>query len=109
MYDFSKQKAMLEVTLELLKENNLSNISSLGGGTALAAYYWNHRYSTDIDIFIYGNENKTHLLKPSNWSDPIRDKSTSIIKRVDACSFEFCGWLPSLSRFTYIRTCCHSP
>ena len=29
---------MLEVTLELLKENNLSNISSLGGGTALAAY-----------------------------------------------------------------------
>ena len=38
MYDFSKQKIMLEVTLELLKENNLSNISSLGGGTALAAY-----------------------------------------------------------------------
>lgn len=51
MYDFSKQKAMLEVTLLLLKENNLLKVSSLGGGTALASYYWNHRYSTDIDVF----------------------------------------------------------
>ncbi|MDD2887651.1 MAG: nucleotidyl transferase AbiEii/AbiGii toxin family protein [Aliarcobacter sp.] len=78
MYDFSKQKAMLEVTLELLKENNLLDISSLGGGTALAGYYWNHRYSTDIDIFIYGNENKTHLLKPSNWSENIKSKMNSM-------------------------------
>lgn len=78
MYDFSKQKAMLDVTLELLKENNLLEISSLGGGTALAGYYWNHRYSTDIDIFIYGNENKTHLLKPSNWSENIKSKMGSI-------------------------------
>lgn len=78
MYDFSKQKAMLEVTLELLKENNLLEISSLGGGTALAGYYWNHRYSTDIDIFIYGNENKTHLLKPLNWSENIKSKMDSI-------------------------------
>lgn len=78
MYDFSKQKAMLEVTLELLKENNLLEISSLGGGTALAGYYWNHRYSTDIDIFIYGNENKTQLLKPSNWNENIKSKMNSI-------------------------------
>ncbi len=76
MYDFSKQKAMLEVTLELLKENSLLEISSLGGGTALAGYYWNHRYSTDIDIFIYGNENKTQLLKPSDWSENIKSKKT---------------------------------
>ncbi len=80
MYDFSKQKAMLEVTLELLKENSLLEISSLGGGTALAGYYWNHRYSTDIDIFIYGNENKTHLLKPSNWSENIKSKMIDIKK-----------------------------
>ena len=78
MYDFSKQKIMLEVTLELLKENSLLEISSLGGGTALAGYYWNHRYSTDIDIFIYGNENKTHLLKPSNWSENIKSKMNYI-------------------------------
>ena len=45
-----------------LKENNLLEVSTLGGGTALAAYYLNHRYSTDIDIFIYAKENKTHLL-----------------------------------------------
>ena len=78
MYDFSKQKIMLEVTLELLKENSLLEISSLGGGTALAGYYWNHRYSTDIDIFIYGNENKTQLLKPSDWSENIKSKMDSI-------------------------------
>jgi len=71
MYDFSKQKAMLEVTLLLLKENNLLNVSSLGGGTALASYYWNHRYSTDIDIFIY-DTNKYQLLKESNWSPKVK-------------------------------------
>lgn len=72
MYDFSTQKAMLDATLILLEENNLLEVSALGGGTALASYYWNHRYSTDIDIFIYANENKTHLLKPSNWSSKVK-------------------------------------
>lgn len=72
MYDFSKQKAMLEATLLLLKENNLENISALGGGTALASYYWNHRYSTDIDIFIYDKEDKKYLLKDTNWSDRVK-------------------------------------
>lgn len=74
MYDFFKQKEMLAVTLDLLAQNNLLEISSLGGGTALAAFYFNHRYSTDIDIFIYAKENKTHLLKPSNWNLEILDK-----------------------------------
>jgi predicted nucleotidyltransferase component of viral defense system len=72
MYDFSKQKSMLEATLLLLKENNLENISALGGGTALASYYWNHRYSTDIDIFIYDKEDKKYLLKDTNWSDRVK-------------------------------------
>ena len=58
MYDFTIQKQMLDVTLDLLKENNLLEVSTLGGGTALAAYYFNHRYSTDIDIFIYVKKNK---------------------------------------------------
>lgn len=78
MYDFSKQKAMLEVSLKLLEENDLLNISTLGGGTALAGYYWNHRYSTDIDIFIYDKENKTYLLKPSNWSDETKANMADI-------------------------------
>ena len=78
MYDFSKQKAMLETILLLLEENNLSEISTLGGGTALASYYWNHRYSTDIDIFIYDEEDKKHLLKESNWSEEVKSSMTSI-------------------------------
>jgi len=78
MYNFSKQKAMLDATLLLLKENNLIDVSTLGGGTALASYYWNHRYSTDIDIFIYDTVDKKHLLKESNWSDNTKDAMASI-------------------------------
>ena len=78
MYDFSKQKAMLNATLLLLEENDLSNVSTLGGGTALAAYYWNHRYSTDIDIFIYDKIDKKHLLKDSTWSDKVKKSMKEI-------------------------------
>lgn len=78
MYDFSKQKAMLNATILLLKEKNLLNVSSLGGGTALAAYYWNHRYSTDIDIFIYDKEDKKDLLKESSWSEDVKKSMEKI-------------------------------
>lgn len=69
---------MLNATISLLKEKNLLNVSSLGGGTALAAYYWNHRYSTDIDIFIYDNEDKKDLLKESNWSEYVKKSMEEI-------------------------------
>ena len=78
MYDFSKQKAMLEATILLLKESDLLEVSSLGGGTALAAFYWNHRYSTDIDIFIYDKEDKKYLLKDTNWSDEVKKMMENI-------------------------------
>lgn len=78
MYDFSKQKAMLDAILLLLEENNLNKVSTLGGGTALASYYWNHRYSSDIDIFIYDEEDKKHLLKESNWSKEVKTAMKSI-------------------------------
>ncbi|RYA22428.1 hypothetical protein CRU96_13070 [Malaciobacter halophilus] len=78
MYDFSKQQAMLDATLLLLEENNLSEVSTLGGGTALASYYWNHRYSTDIDIFIYDEVDKKHLLKESTWSKKVKSEMKSI-------------------------------
>ncbi|MBU3015205.1 nucleotidyl transferase AbiEii/AbiGii toxin family protein [Poseidonibacter lekithochrous] len=78
MYDFSKQKAMLNATLLLLEENNLNKVSTLGGGTALASYYWNHRYSTDIDIFIYDKVDKKHLLKESTWSEKVKTEMKSI-------------------------------
>ena len=78
MYDFSKQKAMLKATLLLLEEKGLKDVSTLGGGTALAAYYWNHRYSTDIDIFIYADVDKKHLLKESSWSHIVKDTMKAI-------------------------------
>lgn len=78
MYDFSKQKAMLEATLLLLEDNGLKEVTALGGGTALASYYWNHRYSTDIDIFIYDENDKKHVLKESNWSDEVKSAMEEI-------------------------------
>ena len=74
MYDFTVQRNMLNISLELLKENNIKDISALGGGTALASYYWNHRFSTDIDIFIYGDKPYKDLLRPNKWSKNIQEK-----------------------------------
>ena len=52
MYDFTSQAKMLGYAIHALKEVNVYEQASFGGGTALSAYYWNHRYSTDIDIFL---------------------------------------------------------
>lgn len=52
MYDFSKQANMLALAIDALKSIGIYEDTSLGGGTALSAYYWEHRYSTDIDLFI---------------------------------------------------------
>lgn len=52
MYDFSKQAHMLALAIDALKAIGIYEDASLGGGTALSAYYWEHRYSTDIDLFI---------------------------------------------------------
>lgn len=52
MYDFSKQARMLALAIDVLKSIGIYEDASLGGGTALSAYYWEHRYSTDIDLFI---------------------------------------------------------
>ena len=68
MYDFSKQKQMLKLSLTLLKEKNLLEVSALGGGTALSAYYWEHRYSTDIDMFVHQKEDVALIFRPIQWS-----------------------------------------
>ena len=43
---------MLALAIDALKSIGIYEDTSLGGGTALSAYYWEHRYSTDIDLFI---------------------------------------------------------
>jgi len=65
MYDFTPQKQMMHVALYLLNKHNLANVTALGGETALAAYYWNHRYSTDIDIFTHSKQDISLLFRPS--------------------------------------------
>lgn len=44
MYDFNIQKNMLLAAHKFLKSKGILEVSALGGGTALSAYYWNHRY-----------------------------------------------------------------
>ena len=72
MYDFSPQKEMMKAALYILEKHNIAGVSALGGGTALAAYYWDHRYSTDIDIFIHSKEDISLLLRPGGWDSKFR-------------------------------------
>ena len=68
MYDFDIQKNMLLAAYELLESKGILDVSALGGGTALSAHYWNHRYSTDIDIFVHSKSDITLMLRPKEWS-----------------------------------------
>jgi len=68
MYNFDIQKNMLLAAHELLESKGILAVSALGGGTALSAYYWNHRYSTDIDIFVHSKSDITLMLRPKKWS-----------------------------------------
>ena len=72
MYDFSMQKAMLSAAVLMLKENGLLKHSALGGGTALSAVYWQHRFSTDIDMFIQKNSTGSKdCLVQRDWSEKV--------------------------------------
>ena len=68
MYDFNIQKDMLLAAYKLLKSKGILDITALGCGTALSAYYWSHRYSTDIDIFVHSKSDITLMLRPKEWS-----------------------------------------
>ena len=75
MYDFTSQAKMLGYAITALKEVNVYEHASFGGGTALSAYYWNHRYSTDIDIFLTTSGSLPQLraaLQKMNISEDIR-------------------------------------
>ena len=75
MYDFSSQAKMLSYAIAALKEVNVFEQASFGGGTALSAYYWNHRYSTDVDIFLTTSGSLPLLraaIQKMNISDDIR-------------------------------------
>lgn len=75
MYDFSSQAKMLGYAIDALKEVKAYEQASFGGGTALSAYYWQHRYSTDIDIFLETSGKLPKLrtvLQKMHISDDIR-------------------------------------
>ena len=76
-YDFSTQQKMLEATISLLEDFNIKDVSALGGGTALAIY-WNHRFSTDIDVFIFGEDSYVNKMQPKNWTE----KTTKIFNDI---------------------------
>jgi hypothetical protein len=50
-YDFSTQKELFNIALQILEDYEIKTWS-LGGGTALSALYYQHRKSFDIDIFL---------------------------------------------------------
>jgi len=79
MYDFTLQEEMLDISLQLLSDVGVDAPSALGGGTALSAFYWQHRFSTDIDIFIYSSQ-KNVLIKidPKNANDALKLRLSKI-------------------------------
>jgi hypothetical protein len=73
------QQDMLRIAMLMLKESGLLPYAALGGGTALAGKYWNHRFSTDIDIFIYKNSiGDKSLLTHHNWSKKVEEEMKKI-------------------------------
>lgn len=75
MYDFKAQEDMLHVSLDLLEHGGVDDVYALGGGTALSAFYWQHRFSTDIDIFIYTKDRDVlHKIDPRYTSEVIKKK-----------------------------------
>lgn len=78
MHDFVIQQRLLHAALALLDEKNITAFA-FGGGTALSAFYWHHRYSTDIDIFLYpdGSFDRLDRLR-RNWSDTIESIFSTI-------------------------------
>jgi len=61
---------MLEATKSIIDNIGINENVALGGGTGLAVY-WEHRFSTDIDIFIYGEDSYKNLdmLQPKFWTN----------------------------------------
>jgi len=49
-YDFSTQEELFDISCQILNDYEISEWS-FGGGTALSAFYYQHRMSYDIDIF----------------------------------------------------------
>ena len=79
MYDFTLQEEMLDISLQLLSDIGVDAPSALGGGTALSAFYWQHRFSTDIDIFIYSSQQNVLIkIDPKNANDDTKLRLSKI-------------------------------
>jgi predicted nucleotidyltransferase component of viral defense system len=78
LHDFSIQKRLLHAALALLDDKGITTFA-FGGGTALSAFYWHHRYSTDIDIFLYpdGSSDRLDRLR-RDWSESIESVFASL-------------------------------
>jgi len=84
MYNFQLQEKMLDISLALLEECGVKADYALGGGTALSAHYWQHRFSTDIDIFIHnGTKKDLNRIDPRKTSEVIKAQLKKINYRGD--------------------------
>lgn len=84
MYDFQLQEEMLDISLKLLEEVGIDAPAALGGGTALSAFYWEHRFSIDINIFIYSHEkNMLNQIDPRYTSEDLKERLSNIHYRGD--------------------------
>lgn len=82
IFSFNEQEKLLEIAINILEDYSVYSWS-LGGGTALAAAYYNHRMSYDIDIF---SEDFSGITKLISFKEEIASNLKIDISQVQSSS-----------------------
>lgn len=86
---FEKQSELFKLALTMIKTQYGGKPWSFGGGTALSACYWQHRNSTDIDIFLNEPTFNLSFFRPTPHNKILQDKIFPDLKRLKYRDFYF--------------------
>jgi predicted nucleotidyltransferase component of viral defense system len=86
LYDFGVQELLLKAAIGLLHSKKIDTFA-LGGGTALSAYFFQHRFSTDIDIFLQpdGSKDRLKILR-RDWNDSVKELFNKVGYKGECCA-----------------------
>lgn len=84
---FERQKELFALASQILKIQYGDKSWSFGGGTALAACYWGHRNSTDIDIFLHDSGFNLNFLRPTVHNKALQSNIYASLNKLGFCEF----------------------